>query len=81
MPMMTMLDRVIMRAADDTTFRTALLADPEETLASEDYHLSDYEYAALDEYRREASRMREQQECDEHRDYSDAGQDSAAAMM
>ncbi|HEX8697413.1 MAG TPA: hypothetical protein VF815_01120 [Myxococcaceae bacterium] len=78
--MMTMLDRVIMRAADDENFRQALFADPDATLASEDYLLSDYECAALDEYRRVACGMTEEQELDEHRDYRPEEQDSIPLM-
>ncbi len=79
MPMMTMLDRVIMRAADDETFRQALLADPDAALASEDYLLSDYECTALDEYRRVASGMSEPQ-TDEIRGYSAVEEGYAAGI-
>jgi len=81
MPMMTMLDRVIMRAADDETFRKALLADPDAALASTDYTLDEYEHAVLDEYRRVAARMSEQQLTDAIRDYSSAEEGHAAAGM
>ncbi len=81
MPMMSMLDRVIMRAADDETFRQALLADPDVALASTDYTLDDYEHAIVDEYRRVASRMSEQQELNEHRGYMAVEQDSSAATI
>jgi len=81
MPMMTMLDRVILRAADDETFRKALMSDPDAALATMDETLSDYEYEALLEYRRAASRMIEEQELDEPRGYMGSEQDGAAASM
>ena len=70
MPMMSMLDRVILRAADDETFRKALLSDPDEALASMDYALDDHEYAVIDEYRRVASAMSDQQQSEASRGYS-----------
>jgi hypothetical protein len=79
--MMTMLDRVILHAADDKNFRKALLADPDAALASMDYALNDYEHAALAEYLRVANRMAEQQLPEVIRDYSAAVQGHAFAGM
>jgi hypothetical protein len=81
MPMMTMLDRVILRAADDVDFRKMLLADPDAALATLDDTLSDYEYEALNAYRREASRMLAEQELHDHYGYRASEQDSAAGLM
>lgn len=81
MPMMTMLDRVILRAADDEDFRKALLTDPDAALTTMDDTLSDYEYAALEEYRRAALMMIDEQKLDEHRGYRSSEQDRAAALM
>ncbi len=81
MPMMTMLDKVIMRAANDENFRKALMTDPDAALATMDEALSDYEYAALEEYRRVACRMIDEQEQDEHRGYMASEHDSSASLM
>ncbi|HEX8700724.1 MAG TPA: Os1348 family NHLP clan protein [Myxococcaceae bacterium] len=73
-----MLDKLIMRAADDENFRKALLSNPDAAIANANFTLSEDERAVLEEYRRVACSMTEQQLASAIRDYASANQGKAA---
>jgi hypothetical protein len=79
--MLTMLDKLIVRAANDETFRQDLLSHPDAAISSTEPVLSEDECAVLNEYRRVASRMLAQRLRDAHRAHLDAEVGTAAAGM
>lgn len=79
--MVTMLDKLIVRATNDETFRQELLSHPESAVASTDPILSEDECAVLNEYRRISSRVLAQRVRDAHRAHLAAEVGNAAAGM
>ena len=79
--MVTMLDQVIVRAANDEVFREELLSHPDAVLASTEPILSEGECEVLNEYRRVASRVLAQQVRDSHRVHLHEEVGSAATGM
>jgi hypothetical protein len=79
--MLTMLDKLIVRAANDETFRQDLLSHPDAAISSTEPVLSEDECAVLNEYRRVASQLLAQRMRDAHRAHQDAEVGNAAAGM
>lgn len=78
--MLTMLDKLIVRAANDETFRQELLSYPDAAIASTTPVLSEDECAVLNEYRRVASQLLAQRLRDAHHAHQDADVSTAASM-
>jgi len=78
--MATMLDKLIVRAANDEVFRQEVLTHPDAAIAHTASILSEDECAVLDEYRRAASRLLAQRLKDAHPGYVAEEADNAAGM-